>query len=163
MDHDKYVNDKTFLAYQKYLRGEAFAKARAVIVVDGKVVFIKNGKELTIPGGGVDDGETPEQAAVREAEEEAGYICEVRELLQQNNYQVNMAFGDVDFVSERQANIYLCTPVKKEDKKIGLDGEYAGEVSIQLLDSKNLSKCHVDSETIEKVDAFIKNAKDSEK
>ena len=38
--HDAYVNDKTMLAYQKYLKGEYFQKARAIILKDGEVAWI---------------------------------------------------------------------------------------------------------------------------
>lgn len=50
--------------------------ARAVIFIDGKLVLIRrvrNGREYwVIPGGGVEEGETVEDAARREAKEEIG-------------------------------------------------------------------------------------------
>lgn len=49
--------------------------ARSIIVEDGKLLVIKrikNSEEYyTLPGGGVDEGETAEQAAEREVREEA--------------------------------------------------------------------------------------------
>lgn len=51
-------------------------RAGAVLIEDDKVVLIeryRDGKHYFVfPGGGVDEGETPEQAAVREMEEETG-------------------------------------------------------------------------------------------
>lgn len=51
-------------------------RAGAVLIEDGKVALIeryRDGKHYFVfPGGGADGGETPEQAAVREMEEETG-------------------------------------------------------------------------------------------
>lgn len=49
---------------------------RAIVVKDGQLLVIhrnKFGKEYyTLPGGGIDPGETPEQAMIRELYEETG-------------------------------------------------------------------------------------------
>ncbi|HIH24168.1 TPA: NUDIX domain-containing protein [Candidatus Woesearchaeota archaeon] len=49
--------------------------ARVILVEHGKVLLlhrIKNGKEYyVVPGGGIEEGETPEQTAVREMREES--------------------------------------------------------------------------------------------
>jgi len=54
-----------------------------VIVEDGRVALIKRfraGKTYYLfPGGGVEAGETPEQAAIREAHEELGVAVELGE------------------------------------------------------------------------------------
>jgi 8-oxo-dGTP pyrophosphatase MutT (NUDIX family) len=51
-------------------------RARVVIVDDGRVALIKRVRAgrtyYLFPGGGVEPGETPEQAAIREAHEELG-------------------------------------------------------------------------------------------
>ena len=51
-------------------------RAGVVLIEDGKVALIERhraGKHYYVfPGGGADDGETPEQAAIREMEEETG-------------------------------------------------------------------------------------------
>jgi 8-oxo-dGTP diphosphatase len=51
-------------------------RAGAVLIEDDKVALIeryRDGKHYFVfPGGGADEGETPEQAAVREMEEETG-------------------------------------------------------------------------------------------
>jgi len=58
---------------------------RVLIIKDGQILFIhrlKNGKEYyVLPGGGVEEGETPEQAAVREAKEETNLDIELGTLL----------------------------------------------------------------------------------
>lgn len=50
--------------------------ARAVVINDGRLLVIhrnKYGKEYyTLPGGGIEPGESPEQAVLRELDEETG-------------------------------------------------------------------------------------------
>jgi 8-oxo-dGTP diphosphatase len=60
--------------------------AFAVVEQDGRiavvrVTFAKGGGRLDLPGGGVDPGETPAQAAARECGEEVGLRIAVDELL----------------------------------------------------------------------------------
>lgn len=54
-----------------------------ILIEDNKLALIerhRNGLHYFIfPGGGIDEGESPEQAAVREAEEELGIIVEVKQ------------------------------------------------------------------------------------
>lgn len=51
-------------------------RAAVILVQDGKVALLERNRPdkhyFVFPGGGVDRGETPEQAATREAEEELG-------------------------------------------------------------------------------------------
>jgi mutator protein MutT len=60
-------------------------RAGAVLIENGKVALIERhraGKHYYVfPGGGVDTGETPEQAAVREMEEETGLRVTVQRKL----------------------------------------------------------------------------------
>jgi 8-oxo-dGTP diphosphatase len=57
-------------------------RAGVILIEDGKVALIERhraGKHYYVfPGGGMDDGETPEQAAVREMEEETGLQVAIR-------------------------------------------------------------------------------------
>ena len=54
-----------------------------ILIEDNKLALIerhRNGLHYFIfPGGGIDEGESPEQTAIREAEEELGIIVEVKQ------------------------------------------------------------------------------------
>lgn len=56
-------------------------RAGIILIEDGKLALIERHKKgrhyFAFPGGGVDEGETDEQAAVREAEEELGIHVEI--------------------------------------------------------------------------------------
>ncbi|PGK52432.1 DNA mismatch repair protein MutT [Priestia megaterium] len=60
--------------------------AQAVIIRDGYVLMVlqktKRGKEVgNFPGGNIEEGETPEEACLREVSEETGYGVEIERLL----------------------------------------------------------------------------------
>jgi 8-oxo-dGTP pyrophosphatase MutT (NUDIX family) len=58
-------------------------RAGIVLIEDGKVALIERFRAgrhyFSFPGGGVDEGETPEQAAIREAMEELGVEVVVKQ------------------------------------------------------------------------------------
>jgi 8-oxo-dGTP pyrophosphatase MutT (NUDIX family) len=62
-------------------------RAGIILLQDDKVALIERYRAglhyFTFPGGHVDEGETPEQAAVREAEEELGLQVTLKQLLAQ--------------------------------------------------------------------------------
>ena len=45
------------------------------LIIDGKVILVKRRDcpVWVLPGGKIDDGETPEEAIIRETKEETGY------------------------------------------------------------------------------------------
>ena len=65
-----------------YFKASGFAVAVAAFTKDNKMILTKQyrhpfGKMIyDLPAGGMKDGETPEQAALRELEEETGYTAE---------------------------------------------------------------------------------------
>ncbi|MBU2566497.1 NUDIX domain-containing protein [Patescibacteria group bacterium] len=71
------------------------------------------GKEYyVLPGGGVEDSETPEQAAIREAKEETGLEVVLSERL-------------IDYVDPRDGNPHIYFFVSFFSGKIALGGEEA--------------------------------------
>lgn len=56
--------DRTKLPYRSV--------AECYLVHDGKLIAQDHGHYIMYPGGGIDDGETPEEAGRREVEEEVG-------------------------------------------------------------------------------------------
>ena len=64
--------------------------ARAVIVQNDNLLLIRRTRQnseggidnwLSVPGGGIDPGETPEHAVIREMNEELGITADIRRLL----------------------------------------------------------------------------------
>jgi len=155
--HQEYVNEKTMYAYGKYLRGEYFEKARAIILKDGKVAFIKdlsNGK-ITVPGGGVDDGEKIEEAVSREALEETNIVVKPIMPVGKEFYDVDMQIGDVEFKSKRVAYAYLCEFVEEKQGSNGLEGEYQGNVEIYFDDIDKLKDCNISSDAISRIKEYL--------
>ncbi|WP_372792080.1 NUDIX hydrolase [Paraconexibacter sp.] len=74
-------------------QAESEFSAGGVVVRDGRCVVIvptrraaDGSKVLALPKGHPDDGESPEQAALREVREEAGVTCVVRQPLGEVRY-----------------------------------------------------------------------------
>ena len=65
-------------------------RAAVILVQDGKIALLERNRRGTryfvFPGGGVDKGETPEQAAAREADEELGVQVNVVRLVAEVTY-----------------------------------------------------------------------------
>ena len=76
--------------------------AYAVVERDGDVLLARwigsDPPRWTLPGGGLDHGEDPRDAAVREVEEETGYRVELRQLLTVESFRqlVQRPDGPVD-------------------------------------------------------------------
>lgn len=80
-------------------------RVRAIIIKDNKVLTIKRTKPdivyWVMPGGGVDKGETKEEALIREAKEELGVDVLVKNLF------LEMDSGKPETIGQREY-FYLC-------------------------------------------------------
>ena len=60
-------------------------RSGAIVEIDGKIALIKrvrnNHEYYVFPGGRIEKGETPEEAAIREIKEELGIDIEIEKLL----------------------------------------------------------------------------------
>jgi len=77
--------------------------SRAIVVRDGKILLTHelNSGWWLLPGGGLEEGETPEECVIREVEEETGYIVRpVRRFLFMNEYYEEYRYSGFLFVCE---------------------------------------------------------------
>jgi len=155
--HEKYVNEKTKLAYEKATKGKKFEKARAIILKDKKVCFIRDLTTgvITVPGGGIDEGESVEDAVVRETMEETGIYVRPIMPIDENEYDVQMNYGSTHFVSKRVAHIYLCEFIKQKRKNKGLKGEYENDTEIFFGEIDNLEICKIEPKAISKIKNYV--------
>ncbi|MBM6617411.1 NUDIX domain-containing protein [Bacillus suaedaesalsae] len=78
-------------------------RGSAVIIQNGKVALIKRTKSEEVyyvfPGGGVEEGESPEEATIREVKEELGVRIENKYLLATVQFQGIQYFYVADITS----------------------------------------------------------------
>jgi 8-oxo-dGTP diphosphatase len=82
----------------------------------GEIAVVKTPRGFFLPGGGQDEGETPEQAAIREAVEECGLYLRIRG-------QIGVADELVWSVSESKHYRKRCTFFSAECDRSAGDGE----------------------------------------
>lgn len=107
----------------------------AVVVRENRVLLVRQAPEASLPGqwsipwGIVDEGETPEDAAVRETHEEGGVHVEVDGLLGIQNLRNPGWLGIV----------FLCHPVSGAPAPDGVETDAAAYVSLAGLDELGAS------------------------
>lgn len=111
-------------------------RSGAIVEIDGKIALIKrvrnNDEYYVFPGGGIEEGETPEEAAIREVKEELGIDIEIEKHLTTLSYNnqlqyyfyanyINGEFGTGDGEEFSHTNLdrgtYTPTLLKKESLK----------------------------------------------
>ena len=99
--------------------------AYAIVIQEGRVLLSKQFNGYDLPGGGIDLGETPEEAAIRETKEETGIDVAEPKLLRGETsfFRQNHKSGSV--VQSLQL-YYTCSFVGGELSTVGFD-EYEKE------------------------------------
>lgn len=115
-------------------------RVRAVIIKDNKVLLIKRTKESSVywvvPGGGVEDGETAEEALIRECEEELGVKIKINSLL------VEIESGKLETFGQKEY-FYLCNILdgvlgSGQGPEFQKEAIYTGAYNIEWRDIKSL-------------------------
>ncbi|PEA56203.1 ADP-ribose pyrophosphatase [Bacillus pseudomycoides] len=115
--------------------------AIAIIAItdDEKIVLVEQyrkamEKELVeIPAGKLEQGEKPEVTAIRELEEETGYICKKLELI--TSFYTSPGFAD------EIVYVYEATGLKKKEDKADLDeDEFVELMEVSLEEALQLIK-----------------------
>ena len=100
---------------------------KGIVFDNGKVWLRKNERnEWELPGGKLDAGEQPEQAAVREMQEELGFATEIVDIVQSYLYTIKSSNDESRGVLVVS---YLCKIVDKSGE-FEIDGE-AGKAQFQ--------------------------------
>lgn len=106
---------------------------------EGKLVLVEQyrkamEKELVeIPAGKLEEGEQPETTAVRELEEETGYVCDKMELI--TSFYTSPGFAD------EIVYLYEATGLKKKENKADLDeDEFVELMEVTLEEAMELIK-----------------------
>ncbi|MFJ8063548.1 NUDIX domain-containing protein [Psychrobacillus sp. NPDC096426] len=77
-------------------------RGATVIIENGRVALIKRTKPhvtyYVFPGGGIEEGETPEEAAIRETHEELGVHVRIHRLLKVLDYNGRQHFFLADII-----------------------------------------------------------------
>ena len=120
---------------KEFLRVAAYA----VCVRDDEVLLARwtspRGPEWTLPGGGLDHGEDPRDAAVREVEEETGYAVRLDALLAVDS--IHFVEGSVDHHGVRI--LYAATVIGGE-LRFEVDGSTDMAAWIPLADVPGLTR-----------------------
>lgn len=108
-------NLKTSKEYRSVKSKENRERALAAIINNGKIVMIKAEEKdksyWTLPGGGVESGETREEAVIREAKEEANINIKIIRYLFEGQYSAGTEY------------CYLAVPVGNTIIEFGYDPE----------------------------------------
>ena len=125
-------------------------RVRAIIINNGKVLTIKRTKPdqtyWVMPGGGVESGETNQQALIREIKEELGLIIEPREILIEVSSTKPETFGQMEY-------FYACNIINGilgsgDGPEFQKDSAYVGSFDFEWLSAQDLINIDLRPNTI---------------
>lgn len=94
--------------------------AYGVVIKDGKVLLLRQFNGHDLPGGGVEIGETPEEAVLREIKEESGIDATNPRLLGVHSSFFKLPHDEIEFVQSLML-YYVCDFVGGELSTDGFD------------------------------------------
>jgi ADP-ribose pyrophosphatase YjhB (NUDIX family) len=128
------------------------SRVRAVIIKDGKILLIKRTKPdlvyWVVPGGGVENGETNEQALIRECIEELGVNIEVKDLILELISEKEETIGQKEYFY--RVNILDGAIGSGNGPEFQKNSGYKGQYDIGWVDIKNLPNIDLKPESIKK-------------
>ncbi len=92
---------------------------RGIVIENSKILLIhsKINGDYKLPGGGIEEGETPKEALIREVQEEAGVIVKVEEeVLRVMEYDEGQ-FDDCD-IFKMLSIYYKCKSIKETEQNL---------------------------------------------
>ncbi len=140
---ENYYVQKARRAKELYDKGLPFVKVYAT-VRDGDDFLVleketENGHEYQLSGGGVDDGETLEEAVKRELKEELCVEVEIiKEIGVYDKFYRTWQYNDEKFDIQYEIHVFDTKLKKKLHGKLGLPGEFDKEIKIAKIDKETL-------------------------
>jgi len=148
--------DQEYFDHTDSLRGKPYYRINSpdgVIILavteTGEIILIKqfraafNQHTLELPGGSIDESESPQEAAARELYEETGYLCRSLSHLSTGRIMMNLhnsrafaffgtgAVKDLGFESKEDTEVVLVTPA--HFKELVLSGQFEQFVALALF------------------------------
>ena len=119
-------------------------RAQCLVVRDNKILMVKhkqgNDEWYCSPGGGIEAGETPEQAAIRELQEE----CNVSGTIIKKTSVYVDPFDDCNFFYTFHVDIGNQVPSLGHDPEFGIETQYLTEVRWMALNEiSEIDRAHL--------------------
>ena len=128
------------------------SKVRALLIDENNNILIANyGNTFLLPGGSIDQGETTEEAIIRELKEETGIDYNLDELSYLNTlkyYQNNYPKRDANLRTRLITTHYFVGKYKGTSKQSLTEKEQKGNFRVELISIDNLEELVLNNQTI---------------